>query len=77
MNKYNVTSMKIGDHIFKCFTIILSARNNTSGHVELRMWQIIGMVAAASGLTGVLFLSICITSGVIIRRKSGIIHRHC
>ena len=38
------------------------------------MWYIIGMVAAASGLTGVLFLSICVTSGVIIRRKSGIIH---
>ena len=35
------------------------------------MWYIIVMVAAASGLTGVLFLSICVTSGVIIRRKSG------
>ena len=53
--------------------LLHTATNNTSGHVELRMWQIIVMVAAASGLTGVLFLSICVTSGVIIRRKSGII----
>ena len=35
------------------------------------------MVAVASGLTGVLFLSICVTSGVVIRRKSGIIQCRC
>ena len=59
------------------YYVIYTATNTTSGHVELRMWQIIGMVAAASGLTGVLFLSICVTSGVIIRRKSGMIQCHC
>ena len=57
--------------------ILYTATNTTSGHVELRMRQIIVMVAAASGLTGVLFLSICVTSGVIIRRKSGMIQCHC
>ena len=59
------------------FRYIQLPKLRTSGHVELRMWQIIVMVAVASGLTGVLFLSICVTSGVIIRRKSGIIQCHC
>ena len=56
---------------------LYTATNTTSGHVKLRMWHIFVMVAIASGLTGVLFLSICVTSGVIIRRKSGIIQCHC
>ena len=56
---------------------LYTATNTTSGHIGLRMWHIIGMVAAASGLTGVLFLFICVTSGVIIRRKSGITQCHC
>ena len=46
----------------------------TNSATQLRNWH---MVAAASGLTGVLFLSICVISGVIIRRKSGSYNTVC